>query len=256
MKVIIDNVLNSVSASSAHASYPASNVTDDRPKLVWRANGVDTATLTCSNLGAFDTVAVFNTNAESVGAVISDPNELTFDGVTWDGITWYQAEAIIYGDLIEGGTSNVLWFELDETVTDTVNVELTLSAATGASVEAGVVVMGVQTEFSGPRYGLSQGVIDYSISREASNGSEYYKERDRVRTFSGEFLASRTGVDSEFYTFMNNLARDVGRIPLAWKLVDDGNNEWIVYARLTDMPEGSHAYPNHAPISFSIKEVL
>ena len=167
MKAIIHNRLNSVSADSEHASYPATNVTDERPKLVWKSNGADTATITVSNLGSFNTVVVFNTNAQSASTRIYDPNTITFDGVTWDGVTWIQGEATLSGELVVQGNSNVLWYELGSTVTDTMNIDITLSAATGVTVEAGVVVMGLLTEFSGLRYGIRQGLIDYSISRES-----------------------------------------------------------------------------------------
>ena len=256
MKVIINNVLTSVTASSEDSSYPATNLTDERPKLVWRANGVDSAVLTCNNTGDFNTVVLFNTNADSATAAISDPNGITFDGVTWDGVDWVQGDVILTGEFFQSGNSGILWLDLPETVSNTLNVAISLAAATGTVVEAGVVCMGVPTEFTDPRYGIGQELIDYSISREASNGSEYYKARDRVRVFTCDFLADRSSQDSEYYTFMNDLARDVGRIPLVWRIVDNTNTEWVVYGRLADMPTSTHAYPNHAPISFSIKEVL
>jgi hypothetical protein len=227
-------------------------VLTDSPKQKWTSNGVDTATLTCSVSGESDAVAVFATNAQSISATITDPNEFDWQNVDWMNVTWSETFVPITASINAQGATNTYWADSSLSFSG-VEVELVFAAATGATVEAGIVVIGKKTEFSDPFYGLQQGLRDYSIFEEMSNGSEYYKQRDIVRTFTGGSLVDR---DTEFYDFMHGVARTYGRAPKAWKVTDVDNFQWVVYARLDGMPIGSHAYPNHSTTTFNLIEVI
>jgi hypothetical protein len=254
MKVILENKISSVSASSEDASYPASYVLNDSPKRVWKGDSVDTATLTCSTSGAIDTLAIFNTNAQSVSITISDPNEFQWEAteLEWTEITWIAATTAVEFEIETQANNSAIWATFDEIIA-AVDVAITLSTATGTVIQAGVVVIGEGTEFKNPQYGLSQGLVDYSIAEQLQNGAHYYKQRDIVRSFDAQIVLAR---DNDFYTFMHSLAREHGLGPKAWRLTDKDSFEWVVYARFGDMPSGSHSYPSHSPISFSLIEVI
>lgn len=254
MKVIFENKITSVSASSENASYPASYVLNDSPKRVWKGDSVDTATLTCSTTGAIDTLAIFNTNAEGVSITISDPNEFQWEAteLLWSEISWVSVTTSVSFEIDSQANNSAIWGTFDA-ISAPVDVSITLATATGTVIQAGVVVIGSATEFKNPFYGMSQGLVDYSISEQLQNGAWYYKQRDIVRSFGCQITLER---DNDFYTFMNSLARDHGLAPKAWRVTDKDSFEWVVYARFDDMPQGSHSYPSHSPINFSLIEVI
>jgi hypothetical protein len=80
----------------------------------------------------------------------------------------------------------------------------------------------------------------------------YYSSGSIVRTFSGKFNVVR---DSDFYTFMYDIIKNRGQLPLFWKLTDLSNHDWAVFAEC-EMPKGSHSMFSHSEISFTLLEAL
>ena len=251
MKIILENLISAVTASSENTSYPDDNVLDEHPKRVWKGNSVDSASLVCTCSSGADTLALFNTNAENVSISITDPNEIEWE-LDWDNADWQSFEATVSTELFTQGDTKSIWATFDKT-TYPANITVTLSTATGTVIEAGVAIAGYAEEFKDPRYGIQQGLVDYSIAANLAVGAFYYNKLDIVRTFSGTIQPER---DTEFYTFMNDFARECGMEPKAIRLTDQDSTEWLCYARLSSMPQGQHLYPRHSSINFSFIEVI
>ena len=256
MKVIITNLVSAVTAASENALYPDDNLLDEHPKKIWQAaNGVTHTSLTvsigASTEGSAAGIAIFNTNATSAIINLSDPNEVIWVDSDWIDVEWPSGapqESVLLGEI--NSTSNAVWATYTGAETA---LEADIILDGDETLYAGVVVAGTVVSFTEPRYGIQEGLIDYSIRRELSNGAIYHKKRDVVRTFAAEIMPYR---EDEFYTFMHTLARENSYAPMAWRLTDQTGFDWTVYARLEGMPSGVHAYPTISPIQFSIREEL
>lgn len=249
MKVIYTNNITAVAVSEENSNYPKENLLDDHPRKVWRATSKDaTITLTLSSATA---VAIFNTNAASATVTLKNGGSTItsafydLSGI-YDYYSWLndlgEAQYSLwfdYGDYPQGG-SHTVEFALD-----------TLSATT--TLQAGVAFGGLayQTE-RGIRYGAKEGLEDYSIKKELSNGSRYWRKRDVVRSFSCSMILGRSTRD--FYMFMGRIAQAAGPKPLAWKLTNESAVDWTVYAYFSQLPSGSHDYPDGVVVDFSLTE--
>jgi hypothetical protein len=102
-----------------------------------------------------------------------------------------------------------------------------------------------------PDYGMGADVIDYSIEEVASNGSIYYKSRDRVRTFDMTVEMDRDEAIKLYQTFLS-----IGKQPTGWRLTDLPESHWVVFGRMTEAPKLSHDYYNTTIVQLSLQEVL
>jgi len=254
LQVIAENRMTSVEASSENANYPDDNVLDEHPKKVWKAvDSVTTASLKCTFTGGCNTLAIFGSNASSITANIRDPNAISwpdFVSNIWVDVVWVYTPITTTIEMQQTGNSFAMWATF-EYLEDTLTMDIIFNSS--ETVQAGVVVAGEALGFRNPDYGLTQGAVDYSIPKQMSNGAFWFKQRDVVRTFSGKMLLER---DAEFYSFMNTVARVNSYSPMAWRVTDLDSFEWVVYARFTNQPQGTHAYPIHSSVDFSIIEVL
>lgn len=250
MKVIYYNYVTAVSASEENANFPEENLLDTHPRKVWKATS-STATLTAT-ISAGNVCALFNTNARTAtvnlknGATTITSQFFDLSGVL-DYYSWLN-------DLGEPEYS--LWFDYgaayDQGGSHT--VEFILDTGNVATILYGGVLFGgraYETD-SGVQYGVKEGLVDYSIRKELSNGSRYYRKRDVVRTFSCSIILQRSTRD--FYNFMGRIAQAIGPAPLAWKLTDINNVDWTTFAFFSQPPEASHDFPDHALLSFALTE--
>lgn len=257
MKVIYPDLTVSIAADEEDSDWPVSNTQDDYPGNVWKATS-RTAELTIVAGAGANAVAVFNTNATSVTMISKTGNEVAWrDGTEWRNpvtVMWREYDASTYSvyDLTTSGVG-AFWAEYtDPEIQHT--VYLSFVSPSGTVVQAGVVRVGTVNSFRDPKYGLKEGLIDYSIVKELNNGARYYRKRNIVRTFSGQLLEDR---DVDFYKFMLDIAQTVGPAPLAWRVSTNKTNwEWVVYAALDGMPGGSHDYPSDSLIDFSLIEMI
>ena len=254
MKILANQKITGVTATSADSSYPAVNVIDEHPKKLWKAaSDVNSATLTFEISGGTGGLAIFNTNATSISASVTDPNYLQWEtGVAWEtGTTFSAVDAVLTETSSLDGVSGAAWFEWTHSMIP-VTATLTLTAGSNDTVQAGVAVSDELYTYACPQMGIKEGLHSYSIVRELQNGAFYRKQRDSVRTFSFNIIDSRT----DFYEYMYTVARELGYKPAAWQLADMDGFWWVVYARFTKMPSGSHNMPNHSTINTSLIEVL
>lgn len=259
MKVIKTNAISSITASSADAGHPVTNLLNDSPKKKWTAADatVSLATVNIDVSGQTDAIGIVGVAAESISILISDPNGIVWDNVVFINVTWNDSpDAVDVTYIItdeEQGTYNA-WVDFTEfTAAVTIAIQFRKTAGTPLILAAGVVVVGDAEEFNSPRFGLNEGLEDYSLFRILSNGATYYKARDRVRKFIGTIDLDR---DQDFYRFMHNVARTYGSLPLMWLLTNNLGNKWVVYGRFTTMPNGAHNQLTYSEISFDITEVL
>jgi hypothetical protein len=254
MKIILDNRITSVAASSSAANYPATDLLNDSPKRIWKADGLSVATLELQITEAIDTIALFNTNAQSATISIIDPNQISWpDFAAWLTVDWVYSDVVAEVEpFLQSNGASALWLDLAK-ITSGVIVVVILRAEAGAVVQAGICVAGEAVEVGQLLYGLQESIVDFSIAEQLMNGAHYYKSRDRVRNFTVSALPER---ETKFETFMAQFARTYGLAPKAMHLVPEFGNRWIVYARLSAMPSGTHSYPSRSSYQATIQEVV
>lgn len=260
MKVIATNTVTSVSATSENSNFPVDNLLDTHPQRVWKAAdaSVSSATVSVSVSGKSESLAMFNITADAAVISISDPNACQWESwISWEsGTAWASIppDMEIRKTWIDGGESKSLWVDFDQFggIAD-INITLLADGLSAETIQAGVVYAGESQSFNNPKYGLQEGLVDYSTAIELSNGSFYYDKGNIVRTFSGTLLLPR---DNDFYTFMLSTARANGGAPMAWNIVDNMGDKWAVYARFSSMPTGSHAHYGYSQVSFGFIEVI
>lgn len=250
MKCIYPNRVTLATADEENANYPASNMTDDHPKKVWKATSKEAQIKTTVSAGA-DATALFGTNADTVVITIKDSTEVT---TLWGPATYDLKGIDTVYELItdEGENWTSLW--VDYTYQSSAHkIIYDVSLATG-TVECGVIEAGPTRTFQDPQYGLQEGIIDYSIVKELNNGAYYIRARDKVKTFSGSVYAKP---DDDFYIFMREVALEIGSTPIAWKISSNySNHDWTVFARFNPPPNANHEFYSHSRINFSLLEVV
>jgi len=198
-------------------------------------------------------VSIAVRDVRQIGEIANTFGEYAYEpNVTWTTVPDAIEVTTEWIDTPEGTAS--LWVSFPEfTSSVTITVELRKSTQSTITLGAGVLVVGPVETFPDPRIPLSEGLIDYSITRELSNGATYYKARDRVRKFSGEILVRR---DTYFQEFMSNFARVFGMTPVMILIAEEMGNDFVIYGRLMSMPNGSHITRDYSTISFEIIEVI
>lgn len=258
MNLIFPSKLTAVSADKENANYPASNVIDAHPQNVWESIG-NTGVLRCAVGGGADTLAIHNTNAESITVTVR-----ALGGIDWQPgseIDWgseldWQTDAgdpatTVY-DLNAKGVGR-LWGAYTLEANPHV-LEIEFTAASGTIVEAGVVDIGVGNPFLDPLQGVAQGLKHSYIIKEFNNAAVDIIVRTVVRTFGFTMTEDR---DPDFNTFMDDIMQVWGPRPLSWRLCDGALTdwEWIVYGRCDPLPSGRHSLPTHSNIDVNIIEV-
>jgi len=238
--------------TNPNTNYPASNLLDRHPRK-YALSTASTTTITATidpNVGAF---ALFNTNALSATLTLKNGSGATLLTEFFDisGIVDYFTLMMDiqdphyslwfdYGTYYQGAVHSVT-AALDTTNTDT-------------EVYAGVAYASSIREFPNIQYGCQETLVDYSIVKELSNGSYYYRKRDVVKKFQCSLTLNRSNRD--FYTFFHSICQAAGPAPMAVKLTDVNGTDWTVYGKLIDMPSGTHDYPDYATVSFGVLEVV
>ena len=259
MKIISQNLASSVTATSANTAYPAANLLNNSPKKKWQVldSTVTSATLSVDVSGTTGGLGVVGIVADSAAVTIYSPTGIDWQNVDWPDVDWIVGESDmdVTSEWVDqpNGTAS-LWVEFPQFVGSVaIRIELTKITGSPKIIGAGVLVVGEISTIPGGRYPISEGLVDYSTERQLSNGAFYYRDRDRVRTFSGEINVNRAAY---FYKFMRDFAQVNGKNPAMMLLVDDMGNDWVVYGRLSDMPAGSHYSKTRSNVQFQIIEVL
>ncbi len=257
MKCIYPDNISAISADEEGAGYPVTNLQDNHPKKVWKGTSRDAiVTAIVSGGGA---LAIIATNATSITIAISSGQTWVLD-TGWALDTGWVLDTTGSSDttetsLLPGDISGCLWSDFAAARTSSFTATITLTAAAGEIIQAGVIKCGTLRTFVDPRYGIQEGLRDYSIVKELNNGATYTRKRDVVRDFNFSIIEDR---DTDFYIFMITVAKALGPVPIAWRIctVTVTDSEWIVFCRFDQMPRGSHDFKSHSQIDISLLEVL
>jgi len=251
MKTIFQDKISAITANEEDANYLVENAIDnDSVRKVWRATSTD-AIVTLTVDGGSDTVAIFGTNVGTITVTIKDITETT----TIYGPTEYDLRGVdtlleFMTDDSEGYTS--VWAEYPlQSVSHKIIIEF--EGAIGVVAEAGIIRAGLNSEYLNPQYGLSESYIDYSIVKYFNNDSTFVNPKTRVRTFSGEFRIDR---DAGFVTLLNQIVNTTGPLPLPWLIIDERQQTFSVYARLTSLFDANHVYVDDSVVGFDLLEMV
>ena len=257
MKIMAEQKISTVTSTSEDSAYPDDNILDEHPKKLWKAaSGVHEATLTFLIGTGSGGMAIFNTNALSITATVTDANSIAWftSDVDWSSdAVWVAEDASLSEELFNlDGVSGSAWLEWPASPVS-VSAEITFTAESTGTVQAGVAVSDMVHQFSCPQMGVRESIHNYDIVKELQNGAFYRKERDKVRTFSFNFIEDR---NPDFYEFMYEIAKELGYKPAAWWLADMDGYWWVAYARFQKMPSGTHSMPANTVINTQLIEVL
>ena len=172
MRIMYPDKITVLAADEENTHYPATNLQDGHANNLWKATSKDAVVTLTVSAGA-SAVAVFNTNATSVKVATTDTSADTT--VTYDLTT---------------SNEKSFWAEYSATIIEH-TVVLTFEAAVGDIVEAGVISAGTSILFADPKYGIREGLVDYSIIKKLKNGAFYLKDTNVARTFSGRVTVDR-----------------------------------------------------------------
>jgi len=256
MKCIYPDCISSISADEENADYPVDNLLDEHPKKVWKGESRDAIVTAVITAGG--ALVVFATNATSVSLVISSGQSISWaGGISWDsGISWDTSgdSDVSETTLLSGEIDGVAWWDFAAARTSNFTAIISLTADAGKIIQAGIVRCGTANAYRDPNAGIREGLRDYSIVKELSNGATYIRKRDVVRTFEFDLWEDR---DTDFYLFMLDVSRALGPEPMPWRIMDTvTDEEWIVFARFDRMPGGAHDLPAQSRINISLLEVL
>jgi len=231
------------------SEYPPENVLDEHPKRVSKISWpVGEWTLAVEGTGS--TVLLGGTNARTAEFnVFNAAGENIYSEITdLGGIASYQ-RFILDSGLKLNYTSITYPYQ-----TPNHTIKIRLSTGNTEDVYVGLIQAGALfTTSSDALIGLSEDQNDYSIGKQMSNGSFYYKKRDIVRVFTGSVLLSR---EPDFYEFMYTIFKAKGKAPLFWQITNLDSEKWFVYARAVELPSGTHSEHTRSRINFQLIEVL
>jgi len=161
----------------------------------------------------------------------------------------------VSGTVVQRSETNSMWIKLDSTLNVPTELSIVLTGPIGQPCEVGIITSKVADTYGGrdPQYGISEQPDDSaSIHVVNSNGSEYYKKRNTVRSYSGITILMN---NSEVFKFMA-MSRRIGLTPSAWKITDATGNDWVIYARFDGAPTVQYAHKNHSIVTFNLLEVI
>ena len=235
MKILYPDKISTVSVSSEDTDFHKYNISDDYRGHYWQATTASLATVTLGISANSNTIALSNTNSASVSIEIKDSGDSTIYGPTSHNVDSEKPDLWVDYTLQSGAATAILAFADPGSI----------------APYCGIVRAGYSYEFMNPKYGFSEGLKDLSIEKSLNNGALYYKKRSIARIFSGSFDVER---DSDFYTFMHTIVMQFGKRPMFWRLTDLDNMDWVVFARLTKMPGGTHSFFSHSKITIALIE--
>jgi len=229
---IYPELQGTISASSEDGAYPATNLSNNYRRKVYKAiAGTNSATLTVPISAGSSGIALFETNATS--ATIS----ITGVGLS---TSWTIADGRYWQPYTAYGSSHT--------------ATIVLTAPSGTTLEAGIVRAGTIVEMKGLKYSATETLNDFSIKTKLRNGAYYTKKLEMARTFSYSCDMVR---ETDFRELMT-IYKYYGPDPFAMLLTDDtdNDNKWAVFGSFGSVPSASHVYPSDSTVSIKIEEAV
>ena len=149
-------------------------------------------------------------------------------------------------------TYDRFWQEYTEQVAaHTATIKLT--AASGETVEAGIIRAGGMQTYSNPQYGINQSPKDFSIKKQLRNGAIYTKKLEIVRAYSYSMNLVRDTKFNDLIDLYNYYGPDPFCMLIA-ETIDD--NYWCLFGSFDSEPLGSHGYPNESIVNVTVLETI
>lgn len=232
MKIIWQNLVESVTADSESSGFPAANLLNDHSKKRWKATS-SSASADAEIQGGSNAIGLYNIRADTVTIDI-DGDSREFDLVRDDGFGEYRLQGIFwdYGKIDTSHTASISFSGSDD-------------------IACGIVFAGVAHSWTNPTWGMSTGMEGHSIIYDLDNGYEYIFQRNISLTPELQLnIKDRT----EYFAFMHHAA-DVFPNPIMVQ-VEDFDDNLVYYARFNEIPKGQISKLGQYKISFSLKEFL
>lgn len=258
MKLMEENDIINITASTEDSSYPASNMLNDSPKKRWKANTINNQTLDVDVMSGSKGMAFFNISGiESISAISLDAFNMEWGGSTaWGSPTeWgYTANSAI-SFTVDATDKNMAWVDYDYVIGAT-TLRLTITSKFGSFPSIGIITSGPVFECEDPQPDWDYSFIDYSIVTELSNGAFDSRDRDVVRIFSGNIFMTTT----QFFDFSEKYRDSIKSNPRAWWFASKYFDEnYLIYGRLSGTPSASMTSldgSTKANVSLSITEEI
>jgi hypothetical protein len=249
MKFMVENKITAVTATAEDASWPVENlIDDDHPKNVFKAGAAST-TITATVSGGANALCMANITGTEITVTVKNEAETE---TLW-GPTTYSLTGIdtLWELLTDSGTPLTKLIVPYDYQTDTHKVIVT--GTHGTEFVAGIAWCCLAQNHANPDFGLSHGLIDYSIEKELNNGAVYVHDGEVVETLSGTI---NTTQDREIFDFFTRIYKQVKKNPFFCQVTDINENDWLFFCKFVNPPSGSHATYSHSPVNFEIREVV
>lgn len=253
LKIIPENLIAAVTASSQNAAYPVSEVLTTYLSELYKAS-TNTTTLSFTVTGESNALALFNTNATGASFEIVDPNQLEWgSSAEWGSDAEFATISPTIEELVNlDGVSGACMVEWSN-ITGTITVNVTLTNDEGEAIQVGVAWAGKVLEYKEPDYDLKESRKFNSLVKKYTNGSEYIKILPNYR----EFVISQNLVrDTAFHSFLHDIAKEIDISPVPWLILDNDNSRWLFFARIDGDVKGAHKYKNRTVVEYTLKEAI
>lgn len=143
--------------------------------------------------------------------------------------------------------SQVVFQGIPATPTPFITIELT--GETGIEVSIGEMVFGTLTELGSTQYGVSAGIIDYSVKQTDEFGNTTFVERPFSKRLSGQFHLPNSRL-----TKVQTLLYSLRATPCVWIATDDPilQEPLVVFGFYRDFST-EIAYPSHSLCNIEIE---
>lgn len=177
-----------------------------------------------------------------------------YDGVLgYDGVALYQSPGTTLPVSWDFSSVDRVWE--DFTSVDGFELKLLVTPDPGSFASIGIITSGDSQSFAeiNPSPGFIQSLIDYSVTKQLSNGGFYVKTRDVVGTSSGQAV-----FDSASWEALRDVVKSVVKSnPTAWFVMDIGGlEEYLTYARLSQEPTGSRVSTDLVTVTIELVETV
>ena len=239
MKILYPNCVTGLTASSADASYPVANLSDNHPQKVWKAAaGVTTAVLSIvTSAVSVAGLCIAGTNATSGTVTVKNSTE----------VTTYETHSL-------SGAWGRFFVKFNAAYAEILHITVSLTAP--AAVYAGVLRCGSFILFNDPLRDPSQQREDYSIKKELSNGGLNIILRNMPRKYDLSFMAPKAQ-----YDLIDNLYFINGSLPVGVLLSDNMylaglGDQWSGFFHVMAPPGGKYGNGLLTGWSITIKEAI
>jgi len=246
MRALYDTI-SSITMTNEDGSFPIANSQTEFQGQLSKATGT-TSTLDISVDDFGNAVFIGNTNATQATIRV------------YDYLNALQETETVYFDYQDTLTYNITgesrqgFIEMFHTFTNQdENYRLEIDLVTdAAALEFGIVRAGFAGHWSSPDYGWSNSSQDTSIINRTNNGARYVKNRQKIRTFSGNFMSLD---HAEFMKWQDLFIKNANK-NLALDFWDNANTRQIVFGSINQTPNKTFNNPGVAAITINIEESL